>query len=111
MSFLPLVVFLSPLQHVRKQNNTIRELEEQLRVAKSAITNETLLAAEERIEEQKLAHKQQLETLLRENSMMTSAWFDITSRLQTNTVTLGRRREEPSSWLGKQRSALTKSMV
>ena len=32
-----------------------------------------------------------------------SAWYDMTSRLQTNTVVLHRKSEVPKSWLGKQR--------
>jgi protein HOOK3 len=34
---------------------------------------------------------------------MASAWYDLTQRLQSNTVMLARRKEEPRSWLGRQR--------
>jgi len=44
-----------------------------------------------------------LAALKRENALMTSAWYDLTSRLQSNNVSVGRRREDPKSWLGKQR--------
>jgi protein HOOK3 len=32
-----------------------------------------------------------------------SAWYDMTTRLQSNTVILQRKSEAPKSWLGKQR--------
>lgn len=43
-------------------------------------------------------------TLQRENRLMASAWYDLSSRLQNNGVSLGRRRQEPKSWIGKQRA-------
>lgn len=43
-------------------------------------------------------------TLQRENRLMASAWFDLSTRLQNNGVSLGRRRQEPRSWIGKQRA-------
>lgn len=45
--------------------------------------------------------------LQRENKLMTSAWFDLSSRLQSNTVMVGRRKETPKSFLGKQRAVVT----
>ncbi|KEQ98911.1 hypothetical protein AUEXF2481DRAFT_383868 [Aureobasidium subglaciale EXF-2481] len=49
--------------------------------------------------------------LQRENKLMTSAWFDLSSRLQSNTVMLGRRKESPRSFLGKQRQLVTPGLV
>ncbi|THZ67495.1 hypothetical protein D6C86_00693 [Aureobasidium pullulans] len=49
--------------------------------------------------------------LKRENKLMTSAWFDLSSRLQSNTVMLGRRKESPKSFLGKQRQLVTPGLV
>jgi len=43
-------------------------------------------------------------TLQRENNLMASAWYDLSTRLQNNGVSLGRRRQEPKSWIGKQRA-------
>lgn len=43
-------------------------------------------------------------TLQRENRLMASAWYDVTSRLQNNGVSLSRRKQEPKSWIGKQRA-------
>ena len=42
---------------------------------------------------------------------MTSAWFDLSSRLQSNTVIVGRRKESPKSFLGKQRAVVTPLIV
>ena len=53
------------------------------------------------------AQQTELETLQRENKLITSAWFDLTCRLQSNTVLLSRRQQEPpKSWLGRQRLAV-----
>jgi protein HOOK3 len=35
--------------------------------------------------------------------MITTAWYDLTSRLQSNHVVLQRRHDAPRSWLNKQR--------
>lgn len=50
--------------------------------------------------------QQEIENLRRENNLITSAWYDMTSRLQSNTVILQRRSEAPKGWLGKQRAAV-----
>lgn len=50
--------------------------------------------------------KQEVENLRRENQLITSAWYDMTSRLQSNTVILQRRSDAPKGWLGKQRVAV-----
>jgi protein HOOK3 len=47
---------------------------------------------------------QDMATLQRENHLMTTAWYDLSTRLQNNGVSLGRRRQEPKSWIGKQRA-------
>lgn len=54
----------------------------------------------------KTPHKQ-FASLQRENKLMTSAWYDLSSRLQNNTVMVGRRKEIPKSFLGKQRAIVT----
>lgn len=51
----------------------------------------------------KAAQEAQIKTLLRENSMMATAWYDLTSRLQSNHVVLQRRQDAPKSWINKQR--------
>ena len=42
--------------------------------------------------------------LQRENQLMTTAWYDLAGRLTSNGVSLDRRRQEPRSWIGKQRA-------
>ncbi|KAF1353275.1 hypothetical protein BDV97DRAFT_291354 [Delphinella strobiligena] len=48
-----------------------------------------------------------LAALQRENKLMASAWFDLSSRLQSNTIMVGRRKESAKSFLGKQRAIVT----
>lgn len=50
------------------------------------------------------APSQDLAALQRENHLMATAWYDLSSRLQNNGVSLARRRQEPKSWIGKQRA-------
>ena len=57
------------------------------------------------------ASRDELENLQRENALMTTAWYDLSSRLQMNTMALQRRNEQPRSWLGKQRVLVNKSQV
>ena len=42
---------------------------------------------------------------------MASAWYDLNSRLQLNNVDLQRRREEPRSWIKKQRQIVDNATV
>lgn len=42
--------------------------------------------------------------LQRENHLIATAWHSLSGRLQQNGVSLGRRRQEPKSWIGKQRA-------
>ncbi|EAQ86744.1 hypothetical protein CHGG_07997 [Chaetomium globosum CBS 148.51] len=51
----------------------------------------------------KAATEQFINNLQRENAMITTAWYDLTSRLQSNHVVLQRRHDAPRSWLNKQR--------
>lgn len=47
-------------------------------------------------------HEQIIKNLQRENAMIATAWYDLTSRLQSNHVVL-QRKDQPKSWLNKQR--------
>ncbi|KAI0601731.1 hypothetical protein F4775DRAFT_589043 [Biscogniauxia sp. FL1348] len=44
-----------------------------------------------------------IKNLQRENAMIATAWYDMSSRLQSNHVVLQRRNDVPRSWLNKQR--------
>ncbi|KAI1095319.1 hypothetical protein F5B19DRAFT_440992 [Rostrohypoxylon terebratum] len=52
---------------------------------------------------QKAQSDQIIKNLQRENAMIATAWYDLTSRLQSNHVVLQRRHDVPKSWLNKQR--------
>ena len=55
------------------------------------------------IKQKQAATEQTIRNLERENALIASAWYDLTSRLQSNHVVLQRRNEAPKSWLNKQR--------
>ncbi|RDA92276.1 hypothetical protein CP533_5758 [Ophiocordyceps camponoti-saundersi (nom. inval.)] len=46
---------------------------------------------------------QVIKSLQRENALMSTAWYELTSRLQSNHLVLQRRQDAPRSWLNKQR--------
>ena len=77
-------------QRVQEHESTIAELRKQLETKKS--------------KPDVPASSQDIATLQRENHLMTTAWYDLSTRLQNNGVSLGRRRQEPKSWIGKQRA-------
>ncbi|OBT79149.1 hypothetical protein VF21_01786 [Pseudogymnoascus sp. 05NY08] len=55
---------------------------------------------------QKASLERENDNLKREYSMMTMAWYDLSSRVQSNTVMLQRRSEVSKSWINKQRRAV-----
>ncbi|KAI3327744.1 hypothetical protein HD806DRAFT_519734 [Xylariaceae sp. AK1471] len=52
---------------------------------------------------QKAQTDQVIKNLQRENALISTAWYDLSSRLQSNHFVLQRRNEVPKSWLNKQR--------
>ncbi|KPM41215.1 hypothetical protein AK830_g5359 [Neonectria ditissima] len=52
---------------------------------------------------QKAASDQIIRNLERENALIATAWYELTSRLQSNHVVLQRRQDAPRSWLNKQK--------
>ncbi|KAK9426353.1 putative HOOK N-terminal domain-containing protein [Seiridium unicorne] len=70
-----------------------RELEKTLKTLRAGSTEG----------EQDKTKEQIIKNLQRENAMISSAWYDLTSRLQSNHVVLQRRNDAPKSWLNKQR--------
>ncbi|CAG8954913.1 hypothetical protein HYFRA_00008601 [Hymenoscyphus fraxineus] len=63
-----------------------------------------LKAAEEGgADAQKAAKDAIIKNLSRENALISSAWYDLTGRLQSNHLVLQRRQDAPKSWLNKQR--------
>ena len=47
-----------------------------------------------------------IKNLQRENKMVTTAWYDLSSRLQSNHIVLARRQDMPKSWINKQRQMI-----
>ncbi|KAH6656475.1 hypothetical protein BKA67DRAFT_552091 [Truncatella angustata] len=70
-----------------------RELEKMLKALKAGSSEG----------EQDKTKDQIIKNLQRENAMISTAWYDLTSRLQSNHVVLQRRNDAPKSWLNKQR--------
>ncbi|KAJ3577417.1 hypothetical protein NPX13_g3150 [Xylaria arbuscula] len=52
---------------------------------------------------QKAQTDEMVKNLQRENTLIATAWYDLSSRLQSNHFVLQRRNENPKSWLNKQR--------
>ncbi|KAK3115351.1 hypothetical protein LTR53_005393 [Teratosphaeriaceae sp. CCFEE 6253] len=83
-------------ERVAEHEGTISELRQQLDAA---------AAARQKLETREDSRPAgDLAALERENRLMSSAWFDLSGRLQHGGVSLGRRRQEPKSWIGKQRA-------
>ncbi|RAL61573.1 hypothetical protein DID88_009612 [Monilinia fructigena] len=79
-------------------------LKEQLQKKESIIQDlQRRLVLAEDPEAQKAANDALVKNLIRENTLIATAWYDLTSRLQSNHVVLQRRQDAPKSWLNKQR--------
>lgn len=76
-----------------KTEATKRELEKTVKALKAGSADG----------EQDKTKDQVIKNLQRENAMISTAWYDLTSRLQSNHVVLQRRSDAPKSWLNKQR--------
>ncbi|KAI8955222.1 hypothetical protein F4801DRAFT_587053 [Xylaria longipes] len=60
---------------------------------------------------QKAQTDQIITNLKRENELIATAWYDLSSRLQSNHFVLQRRNENPKSWLNKQRQLVNEGFV
>ncbi|KAL6707043.1 hypothetical protein ACN47E_004795 [Coniothyrium glycines] len=81
-----------------------KDLQEQL-TNNSTLRQQLEQAKKENAEKSSAELQQEVENLRRENELAVSAWYDLTNRLQSNTVML-QRRTEAKGWLGKQRAAV-----
>lgn len=81
-----------------------RKAQEQLSEREKTIASlrQELESSKSKLQGPALSHDASL--LQRENQLMATAWYDLSTRLQNNGVSLGRRRQEPKSWIGKQRA-------
>ena len=59
------------------------------------------------IKDVKTTNEAMVKNLTRENALIATAWYDLTSRLQSNHVVLQRRQDAPKSWLNKQRQMVS----
>jgi protein HOOK3 len=55
--------------------------------------------------------EEELINLKRENGLVATAWYDLSGRIQLNSVVLQRRNDTPRSFLNKQRKLLSSRMV
>jgi protein HOOK3 len=76
-------------QQLQDQQETIEELRKALEIAAT---------------QPREIVPQDVAALQRENRLMATAWYDLSRRIQNNGVSLGRRKPEPKSWIGKQRA-------
>lgn len=81
------------IQQLEKSEQEKYELQRRLKAAESGGAYAAQKAAQDAI----------IKNLERENALISSAWYDLTSRLQSNHVVLQRRHDVPKSWLNKQR--------
>lgn len=86
-------------KRAEEQAAQVASLKEKLAIAASSTANAGQVPSQE------------FAALQRENKLMASAWFDLSSRLQSNTTMLGRRKESPKSFLGKQRALVTPTII
>ncbi|MCJ1368402.1 hypothetical protein MMC16_007544 [Acarospora aff. strigata] len=118
-------------EHTRKQNTVIRTLQDKVKLSAEEQKGGGLAPAETNrsTPDQKVGtsgtnparriwraadikKSQELHNLHRENKLMTTAWYDLTNRLQMNNVGLQRRSEvPPRSFLKKQRYQLNQISV
>ncbi|ROV97762.1 hypothetical protein VMCG_07440 [Cytospora schulzeri] len=84
------------LKFLRRQLEKADQERYELQKKIKALESGSALAA------QKVAHEHIIKNLQRENAMISTAWYDLTSRLQSNHVVL-QRKDQPKSWLNKQR--------
>ncbi|RCI14139.1 hypothetical protein L249_6051 [Ophiocordyceps polyrhachis-furcata BCC 54312] len=69
------------------------DLQNKLKTARGGEDSDAQLAATNQV----------IKTLQRENALISTAWYELTSRLQSNHLVLQRRQDAPRSWLNKQR--------
>ncbi|WPH04233.1 protein hook like 1 [Acrodontium crateriforme] len=80
-----------------QNEKTIAELRKELEAAKSKASAAAPAS-------EPAAPPPDITVLQRENRLMVSAWYDLSTRIQHNTVSVARRKQDPRSWIGKQRA-------
>ncbi|KAK3672919.1 hypothetical protein LTR78_007272 [Recurvomyces mirabilis] len=87
-------------EQASRYESTIAELRQEVEAAAAAAKSQP----------QKDTPARDLAALQKENRLMTSAWYDLSNRIQQQGVSVGRRRYEPKSWIGKQRQLVGPSV-
>ncbi|KAI0161317.1 hypothetical protein GGR57DRAFT_353633 [Xylariaceae sp. FL1272] len=99
--------YIKQSEKIEKLRTRYKQLQQQYEQSevKSRELERTLKAVRAGTEasEKKAQTDQIIKNLQRENAMITTAWYDLTSRLQSNHVVLQRRSDAPKSWLNRQR--------
>ncbi|KAG6070809.1 hypothetical protein E4U30_008279 [Claviceps sp. LM220 group G6] len=80
-------------QQLEQSENERTSLQAQLKLIQGGVTPAIQTSAMDQI----------IKNLQRENTLIATAWYDLTSRLQSNHVVIQRRHDAPRSWLNKQR--------
>lgn len=93
-------------EFIKKQNSTISELKTELEDVKTKDADARLQELAEKKAAADAEHEAENARLKRELRLMASAWCDLSSRMQSNTVVLARKSEPSNSWLNRQRSAV-----
>ena len=91
-------------QNVNSDAEVRRKVEQRVQEHETTIANLRKELESKKQKPDAPASSQDMTSLQRENHLMTTAWYDMSTRLQNNGVSLGRRRQEPKSWIGKQRA-------
>ena len=87
-------------QRLQEQDQLIAELRKELETT-AAVANSS---ENDNNANAPVPPAQDFAALQRENHLMVTAWYDLSARLQNNGVSLGRRKQEPKSWIAKQRA-------
>ena len=101
-----MLTILQDLQEQADINDTLRAQLAQAKTEsaeKGSVRPPSLAQSSASANAQQVELQAEVESLRRENKLIMSAWYDMTTRLQSNTVILQRKSEAPKSWLGKQR--------
>lgn len=82
-------------EHIKTQSAQIKELQDRLKNSADGAKGNEIKTEKDEI----------IMNLKRENTLVATAWYDLTTRIQSNNVVLQRRSDAPKSWINKHRQA------
>ncbi|KAI9754312.1 MAG: hypothetical protein M4579_004776 [Chaenotheca gracillima] len=97
-------------EHIKKQKAALLDLEQRLKLAEANGQETVLQEKEKQDAEKKTATDQEVANLQHELSLMSTAWYDLTSRLQMPNVAV-QRKSDARSFMNKQRQLISGSVV